>query len=449
MTSEDLSLLETTFQQLVDALMHQIQADEWLIVRLTAEHSQFIRFNQAKVRQTGLVTDGTIGLTFMRDQRTGSCDVPFTGDKGTDWPLLQQALETLRQEVPHLPIDPYLVLPSGDAHSHEVYVGNLLAPTEVASALLSVVQGLDFTGMYAGGWVIRAYADSTGQQHWFATETFALDYSLFTPIGQAVKGTFAGRQWDAGAYAEKLEASKHQLERLMAAPPKKVDRGQYRTYLAPAAVAELIGMLSWGAVSEGSMQRGGSALAALQRGEKQFSPQFTLTETFQRGAVPRFNELGEVAPVTLPIIEAGQLKNTLISSRTAKEYHKVANGAASGEYLRSPEVSPGTLAPSDVLSTLDTGLYLSNLHYLNWSDRPNGRITGMTRYACFWVEQGGLVAPIENLRFDESLYHCLGDRLCHLTDSQEFIPEVETYDHRKLGGMWVPGILVEDFTYTL
>lgn len=449
MTSENLILLETTFQHLVDALMHQIQADEHLVVRLTAESSQFTRFNQAKVRQTGLVTDGTVSLTLMREQRTGSYDVPFTGHKSTDWPLLQQALEALRQEVPQLPLDPYLVLPSGDAHSHEVHLGQLLDPKDVASALLPVVQGLDFAGMYAGGWMIRAYADSVGQQHWFATETFALDYSLFTPIGQAVKGMFAGSQWDAVAYAEKLDASKHQLARLMATPPKTVERGQYRTYLAPAAVAELIGMLSWGAVSEGSMQRGGSALATLQRGEKQLSHQFTLMETFQRGAVPRFNELGEVAPVTLPIIEAGQLKNTLVNSRTAKEYNKTANGAASGEYLRSPEVSPGTLNPSDVLSALDTGLYLSNLHYLNWSDRPNGRITGMTRYACFWVEQGELVAPIENLRFDESLYHCLGDRLCHLTNSQEFIPEVETYDHRKLGGMWVPGILVEDFTYTL
>ena len=29
-----------------------------------------------------------------------------------------------------------------------------------------------------------------------------------------------------------------------------------------------------------------------------------------------------------------------------------------------------------------------NLHYLNWSDNIGGRITGMTRYACFWVENG-------------------------------------------------------------
>jgi predicted Zn-dependent protease len=101
------------------------------------------------------------------------------------------------------------------------------------------------------------------------------------------------------------------------------------------------------------------------------------------------------------------------------------------------------------LAELDTGLYLSNLHYLNWSDRPTGRITGMTRYACFWVEDGELVAPIENLRFDESLYHCLGDRLINLTTTQDFIPETGTYDHRNLGGAWLPGAIINDFTFTL
>ena len=101
------------------------------------------------------------------------------------------------------------------------------------------------------------------------------------------------------------------------------------------------------------------------------------------------------------------------------------------------------------MTQLETGLYVSNLHYLNWSDHSTGRITGMTRYACFWVENGEIVAPIENLRFDESLYHFWGENLVNFTNFQEFIPEVDTYGSRQLGGRLVPGMLVEDFTYTL
>lgn len=440
--------LEMIFNLLVEALMAQVKSNEAVTLTLVGEHSQFIRFNRARVRQTGLVADGDLRLTLIQDQRTSYRTLPFTGDKGSDWLQIQTALAELRQEVPQLPVDPYLVLPSGESTSRETHSGRLLTPETVAATLLPGVQELDFTGFYAGGLSVRAYADSVGQRHWFETETFNLDYSLFTVAGQAVKGVFAGSHWDDQAYGRNLQASKDLLAK-MEQPSRPVSRGQFRTYLAPAAVADLVSMFSWGGVSEAAIQRGGSALGPLQRQEKELSPQFNLKENFRHGATPRFNSLGEIAPVELPLIVAGKLVNTLISSRTAKEYDDVSNHAEPGEYLRAPEVSPGALPTDKILETLDTGLYVSNLHYLNWSDRPNGRITGMTRYACFWVEQGEIVAPIENLRFDESLYRFLGETLVNLTDSQTFIPEVGTYGHRNLGGIRTPGLIAEDFTYTL
>ncbi|MBE9181724.1 TldD/PmbA family protein [Oculatella sp. LEGE 06141] len=448
MKPEELAKQEATFNQLTTALLAELKADEQLTIELSGEHSQFVRFNTARVRQTGDITDGQVQLTLMHNQRSSFREFPFVGNWEIDWPEAQAALADLRQEVPQLPSDPYLVLPTGNASSRDVYSGQLLAPEAVAAAVLTDVSGLDFTGIYGGGASIRAYADSAGQRHWFATETFALDYSLFATDGQAVKGTFAGSHWDQSAYGAKLADSKLQLERL-ATSPKFIPKGQYRTYLAPAAIAELVSMFSWGGVSEAALQQGSSALGLLQRGEKLLSPHFSLTENFGRGLVPRFNELGEVAPLKLPLIADRKLVNTLVSSRTAKEYSKTANGANSSESLRSPDLSPGTLAAAEILNALDTGLYLSNLHYLNWSDRPTGRVTGMTRYACFWVENGEIVAPIENLRFDETIYRCFGDNLLLLTDFQEFIPEVGTYSQRNLGGMWMPGAIVADFTYTL
>ncbi|WP_448603866.1 TldD/PmbA family protein [Thermoleptolyngbya sp.] len=440
--------LETEFAALAEAIAAQLLPEEQFTLGLNAEQSQFVRFNRARMRQAGTVIDCQVRLTLMANQRTASWQFPLTGHWDADWAIATDALADLRADLPHLPIDPYQVLPSGNATSREVHQGRLLDPNLVVEAVLPAVDGLDFTGIYAGGRMLQAYADSVGQRHWFATESFSLDYSLFTADGQAVKGTMAGSEWDAAAYAAKLVDSKQQLERLTR-PPKPIPKGGYRLYLAPTALADIVAMFSWGGVSEASLQQGESALGALQRGDRTLSPQFTLRENFAFGLVPRFNHLGEIAPVALTIIDQGKLVNTLVNSRTAKEYGKIANGANSAESLRSPEVLPGSLPAADVLKALDTGLYLSNLHYLNWSDRPTGRITGMTRYACFWVEQGEIVSPIENLRFDESLYRCLGDHLIALTQEVEFIPNVDTYERRSLGGMRVPGALVEDFTFTL
>ncbi|HYW18826.1 MAG TPA: TldD/PmbA family protein [Nodularia sp. (in: cyanobacteria)] len=444
----ELSTLETSFNQLIENLLIKKTATEQFTVKLGSEKSQFTRFNHAKVRQTGLVADGSIELTLMENQRSSFRAFPFTGNWDKDWQTAYTALLELREELTLLPVDPYLVLPSGKNTSREVNSGQLLAAELVVPTLLELVAELDFTGMYAGGVVIKAYGDSQGQKHWFATDTFTLDYSLFDTCGQAVKGIFAGSNWDEPAYIAKINEAKTQLE-LLSRPAKQLTRGQYKTYFAPAAVADLLGMLSWSAVSEADLQQGNSALAMLSRQEKQLSPKFSLKENFQQGFVPRFNQLGEMVAPELPVIEQGILVNTLVNSRTAKEYGKTANGANSSETLRAPEVSPGNLGFDDILESLDTGLYVSNLHYLNWSDRPTGRITGMTRYACFWVENGEIVAPIENLRFDESLYRFWGNNLVEFTNFQEFIPEVGTYESRQLGGSLVPGMLVDDFTYTL
>ena len=439
---------ETVFGQLADAIAALLSSSTCFTLTLSGEESQFTRFNRARVRQTGQVSDGNLSLTLMQDERTATATVPFAGNFEVDWSLLKTAWDQLQAMIPQLPVDPFVVLPTGSATSRTVNQGGLLAADAIAATLLEPVQSLDFTGIYSGGLIFRGYADSAGQRHWFESSNYSLDFSLFDAQNRAVKETFAGNQWQQAKFLDKITQAKQQLA-MMGRPAKAIERGQYRTYLAPAAVAELLHMFSWGGVGEADLQQGNSAFSLLRQGKRQLSPKFTLQENFEQANMPRFNTYGEVAPVRLPIIQQGQLINSLVSSRSAKEYQVPSNYASRGEHLRAPEILPGTLAAAQILTHLDRGLYLSNLHYLNWSDHPNGRVTGMTRYACFWVEHGEIVAPIENLRFDESLYHCFGEGLLELTDFQDTIPNIDTYNQRGLGDCRVPGILTDDFTYTL
>ena len=59
--------------------------------------------------------------------------------------------------------------------------------------------------------------------------------------------------------------------------------------------------------------------------------------------VPRFNDQGEIAPESLPLIMQGTLENTLVSTRSEKEYGVKTNYASEGESLRSPKVALGNL----------------------------------------------------------------------------------------------------------
>ena len=73
----------------------------------------------------------------------------------------------------------------------------------------------------------------------------------------------------------------------------------------------------------------------------------------------------------------------------------------------------------------------------------------MTRYACYWVEDGKMVAPIKTMRFDDSFYNFFGSNLEGVGKEILARPVIETYDGRNPGETTCPGILVNDFELTL
>jgi predicted Zn-dependent protease len=125
------------------------------------------------------------------------------------------------------------------------------------------------------------------------------------------------------------------------------------------------------------------------------------------------------------------------------------NAASAAEAPESVEMAAGDIARDDVLQRLGTGVYINNLWYLNYSDRVACRMTGMTRFATFWVEGGVIQAPLSVMRFDESIYRMLGDHLLGLTAERDFILDSSTYHERSTGSSRLPGALVEDFNFTL
>jgi predicted Zn-dependent protease len=138
-----------------------------------------------------------------------------------------------------------------------------------------------------------------------------------------------------------------------------------------------------------------------------------------------------------------------VSPRTAREFELAANGANAHEMPEALAMAGGELPERDALAALDTGLAIGNLWYLNYSDRPACRMTGMTRFATFWVENGSIVAPVNVLRFDDTIYRMLGDKLEALTVERELMLESNTYGARMLTSTTLPGALLTEMQFTL
>ena len=154
----------------------------------------------------------------------------------------------------------------------------------------------------------------------------------------------------------------------------------------------------------------------------------------------------------MALVDGGQLPasgGTLNSARSAADYGLQANGVGAGESPQALHLRGGSIADDDLLRALGTGLYVSNLWHLNCSDRAACRMTGMTRYARFWVEGGELVAPINVMRFDDDALQLRGRGLIGLTATPDFIPGGDTYGCRGLASVTTPATLLEWSVWTL
>ena len=69
--------MENKFKSISKTLFSLINSSEVLTVSLSGEESQFIRLNNAKIRQTGIVTDADIHMKMISNGRVQSKKLTF------------------------------------------------------------------------------------------------------------------------------------------------------------------------------------------------------------------------------------------------------------------------------------------------------------------------------------------------------------------------------------
>jgi predicted Zn-dependent protease len=440
--------VKDAFFSFFDRMTSRLHGDEQLTGHLSAEVSNFVRFNQGRVRQPGAVSQQDCTLRLINGRRQGSISLSLTGEVDEDLRRGSAALDQLRDWVSHISEDPHLCLPDTVRSSERLGDNRLPDPAQMVDDVLSSANGDDLVGILATGSIGRGFASSSGQKNWFTAHPFSMDWCLYHSGDKAVKNTYSGFSWDRGVLDNKMDSARSRLA-ILGQPTRKVEPGAYRAFLTPAAVGELVGLCCWGGFSAQATRLGMSPLFRLSSGDACLSPAITISENIAEGVTEDFQEGGFTRPPNTPLIENGKLVGTLCSPRTAVEHGLEGNGASGHESPCALDMAPGNLPESEILERLGTGIYVSNLWYLNFSDRSAGRMTGMTRFATLWVENGKAVAPVDPMRFDESIYRTLGENLIDLTQEREFDLSTSTYEQRSTNSTRVPGALVKDFTFTL
>ncbi len=438
--------MKEEFFALAARLAASLRADETLLCNLSAERSDFVRFNHALIRQAGSVDQRYLALRLVRGRRQASVSLSL-GVGSEDLARAQEALSGLREALEGLPDDPWLSFNEAPQSTERVQRGEVLPAEATVDEVLRHAGDRDLVGIYAGGTIFRGFANSLGQRNWHEVDSFNLDWSLYRESDRAVKASYAGFAWDPSVFIQALDQAGSQVE-LLGLPRRDIPPGEYRVYLAPRALEEIVGMLSWGGFSARARQTRQSPLLRMQTGAA-LSPGVSLAEHTAEGIAPGFQGDGFVKPPRVELIREGCLGDPLVSPRSAKEYGLAGNAAHGGEAPQSLDMAGGTLDEGEILAALDRGLYISNLWYLNYSDRAAGRLTGMTRFATFWVEGGRIAGPAAPLRFDDSIYRLLGEKLVALTRSPQLLLDASTYGERSTASARLPGALVGAMRFTL
>lgn len=440
---------------------------------LRAERSDFVRFNHARVRQAGTVERATLELRMIFAGRQARHTLTLTGERASDEARVGEGIARLREAIAVARPDPYLTFSETASTSLNVASASLASLDEITDTVSACARGADLVGFYAGGPMACALVSSLGHDHWHESASWNLEYSVYAGDGgkggkggkvgaavgpgagstpaardRALKACVAGTDWSAKAVADSISASVREAE-ILRRPARRLEPGRYRCYLSPRALADLVEMLGWGGFSARAHASGHSPLSRLRNGASALDPRVTICEDLLAAGAPLFQSDGFTRPARLDLVRAGRYGESLVSPRSAREFSMVDNGAAASESPEALSIAAGELDEGHSLARLGTGLAVSNLWYLNFSDRQNCRITGMTRFATMWVENGEPVAPVEVMRFDDGLFNLLGESLEELTSQVHRLPDTSTYDGRVFGATAAPGALVGALNFTL
>ena len=199
--------MQAYFDAIAGAIDRALAPGERHATWFAAEDTDFVRMNRGKVRQPGHVAQRYAEIRLIHGARHASHALSLTGDATADASEASAAVAGLRDVLPQLTDDPHLLLPDAIHSSSETRGDALPAAEDIVDQVLEAVNGQDFVGLLATGPVFRGFANSEGQRNFHSIATFNLQWSLYHRADKAVKHSYSGLGWSAGALASRIAQS--------------------------------------------------------------------------------------------------------------------------------------------------------------------------------------------------------------------------------------------------
>lgn len=392
----------------------------------------------ASIGSVQLTIDSHIG------GRTGSVTVT-----SLDEAALAEAIARSEDIARRLPVNPEYMAPLGP-QSYEAaatYEGLRTAAdaTPLAEAAATVIRlggerNVDVSGNAMAGCGFAAMATSAG--------LFAYDRhgkAALTVTARNAADSWSGWAGASDASFPRIDAARIGIRAAEKAhhdvPPVDLEPGRYTVILEPAAVAELMSFMLW-AMDARSAEEGRSFLArkggGTKLGERLFDAKITVSSDPADPVIPGpvFGRDG------LPHRRSIWIDHGIVRTLFRSRYWAARTGETPIPPPHGFAIAGGNVSIDEMIKSTKRGLLVTRFWYTNLVDPQTLVVTGLTRDGNFFIENGRIVAPARNLRFNESAVALFG-RVAALGSTERV-----WWEANGGGGICAPPLLAEEFTFS-
>ncbi len=310
-----------------------------------------------------------------------------------------------------------------------------LSPKERAKAVGSVIAAGDaakvqIAGFYEHASEMMALASSEGLWAFHAWSSCGLSCTARTPdgTGSGWSSASSNRAADIDAAAlAKISVDKA----VSSAKPRRLEPGRYTVVLEPAAVADLTGELT-SQLGARLADEGRSFFAkpggGTRIGEQLFPEAITLRSDPTDAALTASPFDGE----GVPLARTRWIDRGKVTALTYGRYWGKKQGVAPTGSPQGWTLDGGKATRDELIKGVKRGVLITRFWYIRSLDPQTILLTGLTRDGTYLIENGAVVAPVMNFRFNESPVQML-------TRCDALTPAVIA------GGMRVPALRTHDF----
>jgi predicted Zn-dependent protease len=430
-------------KRIADGLLARSKA-EHCIVGITGREDTNLRFARGNATTNGAQSTLEVRIESYFGKRSGAASISARDER-----MLAQAVTRSEDIARSAPENPETLPPLGpqkyaagagyDAPTAAIHAGDLATASKAVIDAANK-RSIDVTGYGIAGRQFDALATSAGL---FAYEPRTS--TEFTVTARNRAGTWSGWAGVAETRIGRLDTARLGARAVdkaaYTAPPVRLDSGKYTVILEPSAVADFVTYVLWYVnarpADEGrsffSKKGGGNKV-----GEKLFADEVTIFSDSSDPTTPAATFDAEGVPQGRTVwVEDGVLKNLVYSRYWAQQ-----KGRAPVPPARSFVMAGGTTSTDDMIRDVKRGVLVTRLWYIRVLDREKLVLTGLTRDGNFLIENGRIVGPALNFRFNESPVAILANVLAVGPSERTRGGETERPT------VAAPTLLVKDFTFS-